>query len=342
MIPSIAPSARPRVAVLGAGNWGTTLAHVAATNECEVRLWSVHEAQVREINDEHTNRQAVPDLELSRSIEGTSRLEHALHRADVVLMVVPSQAVREVSRAMSAHLDPAQIVLQAAKGIELGSKKRLTDVVIEETCARKIGVLSGPNIAPEIARGEPAGTVIATRIPAVVRWGRRVLSCPSFMVFSSTDIAGVELCGALKNVVAIAAGIADEMGLGVNAKALLFARGLAEMGRIAAAMGARASTISGLAGMGDLVATCSSTRSRNHRMGEELARGASLEEAGRAIGMVAEGVTTTKVARVLITELGLRCPLYEYMHRVLYEGLSPAVALQELLAMPAGRDVVWT
>jgi glycerol-3-phosphate dehydrogenase (NAD(P)+) len=193
----------------------------------------------------------------------------------------------------------------------------------------------------EIARGEPAGTVVASRFPRVVAAARRAFGSPRLMVFRGDDVAGVELASALKNVVAVAAGMATEMGLGENARALLIARGLAEMTAVACAMGARPGTFAGLAGVGDLIATCSSRESRNHRVGAALARGARLEDALAALGMVAEGVPTTHAACELAARHRIEVPLFERVRRVLYEGLTPRAALDQLLALRPGRDVTW-
>jgi glycerol-3-phosphate dehydrogenase (NAD(P)+) len=215
----------------------------------------------------------------------------------------------------------------------------MSEILFEETCARQIGVLCGPNIAAEIALGKPAGTVIASAFPRVVSVTRAVLASSRMRIFSSGDVLGVELCGALKNVVAIAAGMADEMQLGENAKALLITRGLSEQMRLASAMGAAPMTLAGLAGIGDLMVTCQSPLSRNHRIGAALARGQSLQLALAELGMVAEGVHTARSARALALELGIQLPLFFAVDRVLHEGLSPAAALTELMSLPVGRDV---
>jgi glycerol-3-phosphate dehydrogenase (NAD(P)+) len=215
----------------------------------------------------------------------------------------------------------------------------MSEILHEETCARLVGVLSGPNIAAEIARGKPAGTVIASPFPRVVELGRRAIGSPRMMVFAGTDVPGVELCGALKNVVAIAAGIADAMGVGDNAKAFLVTRGMSELMQLAFALGAQPMTLAGLAGVGDLMVTCASPLSRNHRIGVALARGEKLDEAVAGLGMVAEGVYAASSARALAREHGVEMPLFERVDRILHEGLSPANAMEELMRLPPGRDV---
>lgn len=327
------------LAVIGAGNWGTTLAHLAGVNGHAVRLWTRDPAVVTEINERRTHQKAAPALALSPNIVATSELGHALDGALVALFVIPAQSVREVARAASPFLTPEQLVLHAAKGIEIGTELRVSEILEAETCARQIGVVSGPNIASEIAAGMPAGTVIASRFPRVVAVGRRALSSRRFMVFSSEDLLGVELAGALKNVVALAAGMASEMALGENAKSLLVTRGLSEIQLVAEAYGASPVALSGLAGIGDLMVTCASPRSRNHRVGAALARGESLEAVLRGLGMVAEGVPTTRVAVALARRRGLAVPLMDRVHAVLFGGKTPKDALDELMRLPTGWDV---
>jgi glycerol-3-phosphate dehydrogenase (NAD(P)+) len=226
------------VAVLGAGNWGTTLAHLAGSNGHAVRLWTRDDEVCRAIAATHRHPVAVRELTLDERVTATTSLATCVAGASLVLVVVPAQAFREVARALGEHLDPSQIVVHATKGLELGTHARMTEILTQETCAKLVGVLSGPNLASEIARGEPAGTVVASRFPRAVKAARSALGSSRFMIFSGDDIVGVELAGALKNVVAVAAGMATGMGLGENAKALLVARGLAEISALAAAMGA--------------------------------------------------------------------------------------------------------
>jgi len=325
--------------VLGAGNWGTTLATLAAQAGRRVTLWSRDESQCAEIREQHTNARAVPGLALPASLHATSDLEQAAAGAEVILIVIPAQAFREVARALGEVLAPEQLVLHAAKGIETTSLRRMTEILAEETCALQIGVVSGPNIAGEIAEGKPAGTVVASHFPRVVDAARRMLGGPRMMVFHGDDVIGVELAGALKNIVAIAAGMATEMSVGENAKALLITRGLAEIQRLAVAMGAQPATFAGLAGIGDLMVTCQSPRSRNHRVGAALARGMTLDAAVASLGMVAEGVPTSHAAHELLRRHRIDAPLLERVHRVLYDGLSPHDGLDQLMRLPAGPDV---
>lgn len=334
-------SERYTIAVLGAGNWGTTLSHVVASNGHLVRLWTREGARALGINEQRTSA-SVPGLRLASGVRAATALAEVVHGAALVFVVVPSQAFREVCRELGDCSRPDQLVVHCSKGLELGTHRRMSEILFEETCVRQIGVLSGPNIATEIARGKPAGTVIASAFPAIVQLARQLLSSPTLRVFSSTDVIGVELCGALKNVVAIAAGMADEMQLGDNAKAFLITRGMAELMRLASAMGAEPMTLSGLAGIGDLMVTCQSPLSRNHRIGVALARGQRLDAAVAELGMVAEGVYASRAARALAAARELELPLFTSVDRVLHEGLAPAAALDELMRLPVGRDVAFS
>lgn len=329
----------PQWAILGAGNWGTTLAHLIATNGLPVRLWTRDASQRDEINGAHTNARGIPGLRIADGVSATTDLAEAVGDAEVVLIVIPSQSFREVCRAAGEVLRPEHMVLHAAKGLENETRKRMSEILLEETCVRQLGVVSGPNIAAEVAQGKPAGTVVASPFPRVVEHARRALSSPRMMVFAASDVLGVELCGALKNVVAIAAGIADELKVGENAKAFLVTRGLAELMRLAFAMGASPMTMAGLAGIGDLMVTCASPMSRNHRVGVALARGVTLKEAVDSLGMVAEGVFASRSARALAGLHGIDMPLFEHVDRILHEGLAPTEAIASLMSLPAGRDV---
>jgi glycerol-3-phosphate dehydrogenase (NAD(P)+) len=332
-------SARLRVTVLGAGNWGTTLANVVARNGHATLLWSRDPEQCDEINHAHTNSRSLPGITLHAGIAALGDLEQAVAAPDLIFIVLPSQALREVCRQFGDVARPEHRVVHCTKGLEIGSHLRMSQVLLEETCVRQLGVLSGPNIASEIARGKLAGTVIATRFPAIASLVRGALTCPQLRLFQSSDVRGVELCGALKNVVAIAAGMLDQLGLGENAKAFMLTRGVAELMYLASAMGAEPTTMIGLAGVGDLMATCASPLSRNHRLGVELARGVPLDAALAHIGMVAEGVYASRSARVLAQQHGIVMPLFEHIDRVLHEGLPVAEALAALMEIPTGHDV---
>lgn len=327
------------VTLLGAGNWGTTLAQVIADNGHAVTLWSRDAEQCAEINRAHTNTRSLPGIMLNPGIVATSELDRAVAAPDLIFILLPSQALRDVCGDFGAVARPEHLVVHGIKGLESGSHLRMSQVLIEETCIRQLGVLAGPNIAGEIARGKLAGSVIATRFPALAALVRTALCCPQLRLFDSTDVRGVELCGALKNVVAIAAGMLDQLGLGENAKAFMLTRGMAELMLLASAMGAEPATTTGLAGIGDLMVTCASPLSRNHRLGVELARGVPLDAALASIGMVAEGVHASRSARALAQRHGIAMPLFEHIDRVLHERMRVTDALTALMEIPTGHDI---
>jgi glycerol-3-phosphate dehydrogenase (NAD(P)+) len=328
-----------RVTVLGAGNWGTTLAQLVARNGHAATLWSWDAKQCDEIDREHTNERFLPGVALDPAIRAVHDLGQAIDRSDLILILLPSQVLRQVCQDFGEVARPEHRVVHGIKGLEEGTHRRMSQVLMEETCIRQLGVLAGPNIAAELAHGKVAGTIIATRFPAITELVQRALASAQLRVFESTDVRGVELCGALKNVVAIAAGMVDQLGLGENAKAFMITRGLSELMRLVSAMGGEPATTMGLAGIGDLMATCASTLSRNHRLGVELARGVPLRDALASIGMVAEGVHASRSARALAQQHHVIMPLFEHIDRVLHEGLSVTDALRALMELPTGHDI---
>ena len=328
-----------QIAVLGAGNWGTTLAHVIASNGHAVRLWTRDRDKYDDINTRHSNPRAQVGLVLAPGVRAVLELEEALRAVDLIFATVPSQAFRSLCQSLSLYARPEHLLVHGIKGLEADSHLRMSQVLFETTCIRQFGVLAGPNIAKEVAQAKPAGTVIATQFPHLAKLARQALTCAQLRVFDSSDVCGVELCGALKNVIAIGAGMAEELGLGDNAKAFLITRGLAELMRLAFALGAEPATMAGLAGVGDVMVTCASPWSRNHRVGVALARGASLEQAVADIGMVAEGVYASWSVGALARAHGLQMPVFEHIHRVLHEGLPVRDALAALMDMPTGHDV---
>ena len=327
------------VAVLGAGNWGTGVAQLAALAGNDVRLWSRSAAQCEELNTAHTNKKYTGDAALSDRIVATTDLRAAVLGASPILMIVPSKAFREVARALGDFATPDLVLLHGTKGLERETHKRMSELLAEETCIRQLGVVSGPNIATEILAGKPAGTVVASHFPRVVEEGRRALAGPGLRLFTSDDVRGVEYAGAFKNVVAIAAGMADALAVGENAKAMLVTRGIAEMARLAAFLGASPHVFFGMAGLGDLITTCASPFSRNHRLGAALVKGLSLDEAVKSLGMVAEGVNTARAAHELVHGHHVDLPLFERVYRVVHHGLAPDAALRELMRLPVGIDI---
>jgi len=322
----------PRVAVVGAGAWGTTLAAIVARREPVVLV--CHRAEVAdEINTTHRNERRLPGIDLPEALVATAD-PAAVSGADLVIFAAPSSHMRSIVRETAPHIAASADVLSVAKGLEGGTLLRMSEVIAEaaEIDQSRIAALSGPNLASEIAQGLPASAVVAaadldlaTRIAA--RLGRR-----EFRLYVNRDILGVELCGALKNVLAIAAGAADGLGFGDNGKAGLMTRGLAEMIRLGAAAGANRLTFAGLAGIGDVIATCGSRLSRNHRLGEELAKGRAWAEIEATLPGTAEGAYTVEAALALADRHGVEMPIAREVYRALFEGKSVQRCLIDLLS----------
>ncbi len=319
------------VGVVGGGSWGTALAQLLADNGQDVLFWMRHAEVAEEINRTRRNRRYLPEAELGAHVEATTDLARVGSECRVILMVVPSHGLRAVARELGDHLDGGHVLIHGVKGIEPGTFKRMTEILREETCCRKIGVLSGPNLAKEVALKQPSAAVIASRFDEVVQTGRDLLWSSSFRVYGSSDVVGVEIAGAIKNVMAIAAGLAEGLGFGMNTMALLVTRGLAEIARLGVAEGARLETFQGLAGIGDLMATCFSPLSRNHRVGEHLAAGQTLDQIVRSMDQVAEGVKTTRTVHEMAGELGVYMPITEGVHRILFESVPPREVLASLM-----------
>jgi glycerol-3-phosphate dehydrogenase (NAD(P)+) len=324
--------AAPRVAVVGAGAWGTTLAAILAQREPVTLLCRSPEAAVR-IRDTRRNEAHLPGIDLPEGICPTAD-PAALDAADLVVFAVPSAHLRSTVTAVAPHVATSADLLSVVKGIERGTHARMTDVIAEAGGfdPARIAALSGPNLALEIARGLPASAVIAAADLALAERIVDRVHRREFRLYVNRDLLGVELCGALKNIVAIAAGAAEELGFGDNGKAGLMTRGLAEMTRLGLAAGANPLTFAGLAGIGDVIATCGSSLSRNHRLGVELARGRRWADIEAALPGVAEGAYTVDAALLLADELGVEMPIAREVHRALFEGKSVQRCLIDLLA----------
>ena len=326
------------VAIIGTTDWGTTLGIMLSRKGMEVRLWARTEEEAERLNREKENTRRLPGFPFPEGLRATASLGEALAEASLVVLAVPSQDMRRNARQAGEHLNSAMLILSAAKGLELDSAKRMSQVIPEEIDSRfhhNICVLSGPNLSKEIARGLPATTVVAGRDSAVAARVQKIMASPLLRVYVNTDVVGVELGGVLKNIIALAAGMVDGLDYGDNTKAGLITRGLAEITRLGVAAGAAPLTFAGLAGLGDLVATCSSPLSRNRFVGQELAKGRSLKEITDSMTGVAEGVTTTVAALKLAGELKVEMPIAEQVYRVLYEGLDVRQGLAELM----GREL---
>lgn len=321
------------VAVVGGGSWGTAIAQLLGQGGRPVRMWLRDAELARRINRERCNPRYLPEAKLGSGVMASADLAEVLRPSRTIFLVVPSKGFREVARAMASHLDGDRLLIHATKGLEGDNCTRMSEVLREETSCRRIGVMSGPNLAAEIAAGHPAATVIASRYDEVVEEARRILVGPGFRVYASRDVIGTEWGGVLKNVVAIAAGVSQGMGFGMNTMAMLTTRGLAEMTRFGLAVGAEMDTFLGLSGVGDLVATAFSPLSRNYRVGLALAEGQSLEEITGGMRQVAEGIRTTQLVHALAARKGIYMPIVEAVHRALFDAVPPGEALADLMAL---------
>lgn len=321
-----------RIGVLGSGSWGTALAvHLAHTGH-DVRLWARDPDLAASMAALRQNRTYLPDILLPPALSPTASLDAALEDAQFVVVAVPSHGVRDVSRAASAFVPPGCAIVSATKGLEAGSLLRMSQVLRQELPdAGEIVVLSGPSFASELARSFPTAIVAAGESPAVVESVMAHFRSPALRLYGSGDVVGVELGGALKNIIAIAAGVVEGLGLGHNALAALITRGLAELSRLAVAAGAQRDTLSGLAGLGDLVLTCTGDLSRNRRVGLALAGGESLEHILASTKMVAEGVRTTEAALALSAQHGIELPIAREMSDVLAGRTDPQTAIRNLM-----------
>ena len=328
------------VGVVGAGSWGTTLARIAGDNGHPVLFWARNEALCRAINETRVNARYLPGAELPSTVEATSDLERVCRSCQLIFLAVPSYGLRAVATDMGRYLDGGHLVVHATKGIEQETFKRMSEVLREETCVRRIGVLAGPNLARELAARQPAGSVVASRYQEVVARSHAALHNRYFRIYGSNDVVGVEVGGAFKNIVALAAGVIDGLGLGDNSKALLLTRGLSEMVRLGVDMGAKVPTFGGMAGIGDLMATCASPLSRNHQVGERLAKGQGLPDIQAEMTMVAEGPRTTLAVHAYARRRGLNLPIVDAVHRILYEGAHVPQVIEALMALETGNECV--
>jgi glycerol-3-phosphate dehydrogenase (NAD(P)+) len=331
-----------RIAVVGTGAWGTALAATLAQEGRQVSLWARSEEEAVALRASHENKRFLPDVVLPESLAITSSLEQALDSCAMLMLVVPAQTMRENVQRVRPFVHEGTVVLSAAKGLETETGLRMSEVIAEElgrNVEESICALSGPNLSHEIVSGLPSGTVIASTDDKVAEFARDLVMTTRFRVYTHDDLVGVELAGALKNIIALGAGAADELGYGENAKAIFMTRGLAEITRLGVAAGANPLTFSGLAGVGDLICTCASRQSRNHYVGEQLAKGRSLGEIQESMTMVAEGVNTTKAAVKLARRYEVEMPITEQIYEVLFEGKDIQQAIRELLVRDPKREL---
>ncbi len=339
MIPHV-PSARMRCAVIGAGAWGTAIADRLARNGHAVRLWAREEDVVESINSTHINARFLAGQTLAPNLMATTEMAHALDGAVLVVYAAPSHVLRAVVRAGAAHIAPSAVLAIATKGIERDSLALMTEVVAEESPTHATVAFSGPSFAAEVAAQQPTAIVAASAVPSAAALLQLAASAPPFRVYTTDDVIGVELGGSLKNVMAVATGIVEGLGLGFNPRAALITRGLAEMTRLGVALGAHPETFAGLAGLGDLVLTCTGSLSRNRAVGVAIGEGQTLDEALAGKDTVAEGVLNTQSALALAQRIDVEMPIVEATHRILFDGQAPVEAIAELMAreLRAERD----
>ena len=323
-----------RTAILGTGGWGTALSILWSSADREIILWGHTPDRVERIGRTRQNPEYLPEAELPSNICLTNNFADCA-KADLIVFVTPSVALREVASGLRSHLDDSRAVLMSCtKGIEHGTGMRMSEILREKFPENPIAVLSGPNLAIEVARGLPSATVLGCRDPAIAGQLQSMLGSARFRVYTSDEVVGIELGGALKNIFAIPTGVSDGFGFGDNSKAALVTRSVTELIRLGVGMGGDARTFQGLSGVGDLIATCFSRHSRNRQLGEQLGRGKSLEEITRDMKTVAEGIPTARSAFECARKLGIETPIIDQVYAVLHEGKSPSQAMMELL----GRD----
>jgi len=323
-----------KIAIIGTTSWGITLGVMLANRSLEVGLWARTEREAARLRKKGPAPKRFAGVTFPENLTITSHIDEALKGARAVVLAVPSATMRQNITQAAGHLTKTTLVISAAKGLEVSSKKRMSQVIAEEikpSCRPNICVLSGPNLAREIQHHLPAAAVVAAEDQDIARKAQRLLATPDFCIFTNTDVIGVELGGALKNIIALGAGMTDGLGYGDNTKAAFITRGLTEITALGMALGANPLTFSGLAGLGDVIATCTSPLSRNHYVGVELGKGRPLAEITTSMTEVAEGINTTLVARNLAQELGLEMPITEKIYQVLYEGADPRQAAMELM-----------
>jgi glycerol-3-phosphate dehydrogenase (NAD(P)+) len=326
-----------RVAVIGAGSWGTTVASLVSSNTPTI-LWARSPKLAESLRTDHCNPSYLPDTTLPDGLEATADLDGAVDGAELVIMAVPSHGFRAVLADLAPSVTPGTPVISLTKGLEQGSHQRMTQVVAELLPESPVGVLTGPNLASEVIAGQPSASVVALADQRLSEWVQELLISPHFRVYTNIDVVGCEIAGALKNVLAIASGISDGLGFGDNTRAALITRGLAEMARLGIELGGAVTTFGGLAGVGDLVATCTSPKSRNRTLGEALGRGRSLADIIADMRMVAEGVKTARPMVDLAASYHVEMPIVAQVADLIDGIRSPAEAIAQLMQRPAAKE----
>lgn len=328
-----------KVSVIGGGSFGTVLADIAAQNGHEVMFWMRSEEVVAEVNQKHENPQYLPGYKLNSKVVASTDMNAAVAGSEIIFVAVPSSSFRQVVKSVAMHVPEPAILVSTTKGIEAGAFKLMSQILVEEVPGAKVGVLSGPNLAKEIAHKDLTGTVIASNHDVVRELVKDVLKSEFFKVYTNDDMFGVELGGSLKNIYAIIAGVAAAMGMGHNTNSMLVTRSLTEMARFGRKLGADPMTFLGLAGVGDLVVTCSSNLSRNYRIGYALGQGKSIEAAAAEVGQVAEGVNTVKLVVEKADALGVYMPLATGLYKVIYKEQSIRNIISALMLSEQNLDV---
>lgn len=330
-----------KVAVLGAGSWGTALATLFTRNGCETTLWARRVDVAQEITLHHTNQRYLPDAELPPKLMATSELRESVNGAALIVFAVPSSSLSDVARAARPYIAQSTLLAHAVKGFDLPTQRRMSEVLRDEfpDVWPNVCVISGPSHAEEVMKHLPTTLVVASPKRTPAERLQDALMGQFMRVYTNPDVVGCELGGSLKNIIALGVGITDGLGFGDNAKAALMTRGLAEIARLGMQMGASPLTFSGLSGIGDLIVTCTSLHSRNFRAGRLLGQGKTLEETLAQIGMVVEGVTTTKATLTLAKRLGIEMPITKEIHGVLFEGKAPQEAVEDLMGRARGREI---
>ncbi|MDD5120334.1 MAG: NAD(P)-dependent glycerol-3-phosphate dehydrogenase [Candidatus Omnitrophica bacterium] len=320
-----------RIAVIGDGGWGTTLAILLSNKGYPVTLWGAFEQYVKEMDRLRFNPKFLPGIKIPKEVRITGDIKTAVSGKEIVVLAVPSQYTRQVLKKIKNCSFKKTIFLSVTKGIEIKSFERMSEIISNELGAIELAVLSGPTIAMEVAKGVPTAAVAASRNKKIRKTIQEVFSTQSFRVYTNPDVTGVELGGSLKNIIAIACGVSDGLGFGTNTKAAILTRGLAEISRLGRAMGARPETFSGISGLGDLVTTCISKQSRNRMVGELMGKGKKISEIIRHMQMVAEGVPTTKSAYALSLKYKVDMPIIKEVYHLLYRNKPPRQAVKDLM-----------
>lgn len=320
-----------KIGVIGAGSWGIALATLLHRNGHQITVWSIVESEIKMLQEEHEHKDKLPGVRLPEDMEFTTDLQAAIEGKELLVLAVPSPYTRSTARSMSPFVKEGQVIVNVAKGIEETTLMTLSQIIEEEIPQAEVAVLSGPSHAEEVGRGIPTTIVVGSAKKKTAEYLQNIFMNEVFRVYISPDVLGIELGAALKNVVALAAGIADGLGYGDNTKAALITRGIAEIARLGTEMGGRIETFTGLTGIGDLIVTCASMHSRNRRAGILIGQGYSMDEAMKEVKMVVEGVYSAKAAMGLADKYGVQIPIIEQVNKVLFEGKAASEAVKDLM-----------